>query len=548
VDLRRAYEPEVRRTFYDGPLDPHAGFFAGPDGPYGSWHGIGLPLLLAPLAAVDPPLAVYRWFMMVIVGLLAYHLSQLARGLTRAGPVPILVGVVAVLVSPPVIYHANQVYPELIAGLLVVLAFRSLTSHRSLEARLAGASLAAVLLPWFNLRYVTLTAGLGLLVIACAFRARSSGGWRSGGAGLARALTLPAALALVSGGGLIAFNIAVYGAPVAKGDFSGYFQPANLYMYGAGGLIGFPSGLLPLAPVLVLAVVAVPRAARAIGPLPVAAAAGVALLYLGFNAYFGSPGFSLPGRYQVSVVPLAAIPLTAVLASGGLATIAAAALALSLTVVTVTTSAQYFYQLYTSDRRHIQPISATQLLWPIADSEVLHANVTTVVPDLAHRAAQVEEIEGSQYVVAREGRDPAGELAFIPHTRFPLGRYEAEADLWMAPPPRSGAPVRVAVVDQGSIPIAQTEVPFPDGESGKAIANVRFEVDGDGPVGVVISYPGEGAVGVRRMSVRLVEAFPFRRTEDEYWKTIAWTIGLAAIAVAWRRAPLDAGAPEAAPV
>src|SRR5687768_4742523 len=117
VDLRRAYEPETRTWISTGPAESHAEVWR-PNGPFASWHSIGLPIVLSPLAG-RVPRPVIRAFMILIASALAYHLFALVRTMTGAPAVLAGIAVFAVMASPPVIFHASLVYPEILAGLLV---------------------------------------------------------------------------------------------------------------------------------------------------------------------------------------------------------------------------------------------------------------------------------------------------------------------------------------------------------------------------------------------------------------------------------------------
>jgi hypothetical protein len=112
LDLERAYKPRSYREFYEGELEPHARQYTGPDGRLASWHGIGLPLLLVPVAVIDPPVWVFRVVMIGGTSVLAYHLFLLVSSLTRAGPAVMGFCVAAVVLSPPSIYYSGQVYPS----------------------------------------------------------------------------------------------------------------------------------------------------------------------------------------------------------------------------------------------------------------------------------------------------------------------------------------------------------------------------------------------------------------------------------------------------
>jgi len=347
LDLTRAYRAENYEPFYVGELQPHAQRFAGEDGRFATWHGIGLSALLAPALRLEPTVWAARLVMLLIFALLVYHVYQLVLRVsgTRYGATAIAVLMVAL--SPPLIFYSAQVFPEVPGALLVVISLRALVSERSRWIRFGGASTAAALLPWFNIRYVTLTAALLVTGVVVAVDRRRS--VRSVVTALLP-VTLPA---LVLGGLLIAFNLEVFGriAPALEVAPVGYyFQPRFLYLWGIGGIIGVPNGLVPFAPVMLLALVAVPFAARAVGTLRLLAGALLAIVYVGFNAFFGSPGWAPPGRYFVSIVPLLAVPLALVVEARRRISRPALVILGSLTALSTVTATQHFQVLFERDQ------------------------------------------------------------------------------------------------------------------------------------------------------------------------------------------------------
>ncbi|MEI6634592.1 MAG: hypothetical protein WCP22_12365 [Chlamydiota bacterium] len=98
-----------------------------------SIHTPGLPLLIAPAYAyglngtVAPRTAVCL-FMNFLAALLAVNVWLFCRDLSRiagcASPWPALLSTAAVMLTPPVVFYANLVYPELPAALFILYAFR----------------------------------------------------------------------------------------------------------------------------------------------------------------------------------------------------------------------------------------------------------------------------------------------------------------------------------------------------------------------------------------------------------------------------------------
>ena len=545
LDLRRAYAIENRQAFYDGALEPHAAFYAGRDGRFASWHAIGLPLLLAPMAAIAPPPQAYRWLMLATTALLAYHLVLLTQTLTGSRSWIVFAGAAAVLATPPILFFSAQVYPELIAAVLVVLACRALAGQRGLRTRLNLASLAAVLLPWLNLRYASLTAALGIIIAVCGIVQSEGTGVRRASS-IARSLTVPMMLAVSSAAGLLAFNRMLFAAPVAPVYFSGFFEQ-DIYLYGAGPLIGFPSGVLAFGPILAVAAVAVLRASRVIGTGRTVAGTAVVLAYLAVNAYFGSPGHSLPGRYQVTVLPLLAVPLTAALMLGGLRAWAIMMTALALSVMTAVGSARHFQDLYTTQRMHIAPIGKTERLWPIAVAEVLPDALSGTAHDVQHEVGQIEEVDGERCMIARPGRDVPGVVAYVPHVRLQNGRYRAIFNLYVHASPGQWPPARIRVFDGEGVVLQEGLVPAPD-ESRFTQQSLDFDVTHTASIGLHVLYAGGAPIGVRSASVVQLAPAAARRIEAERWKALVWALGLLTASIIWWRAPVRGRRPSPAAV
>jgi hypothetical protein len=98
-----------------------------------SIHTPGLPLLIAPAYAyglngtVAPRTAVCL-FMNLLAALLAVNVWLFCRDLSRlagcASPWPAFLSTAAVIFTPPAIFYANLIYPELPAALFILYAFR----------------------------------------------------------------------------------------------------------------------------------------------------------------------------------------------------------------------------------------------------------------------------------------------------------------------------------------------------------------------------------------------------------------------------------------
>jgi hypothetical protein len=294
------------RPFHALPLPEQTDPLAG--GRRLSPHDPLLPLLLAlPVAAggwVGAKLA-----MAVLAGLLAALLVWTA---VRRFGVPLPAATLAAAVfalSPPLAVYGSQVYPELPAALVVLVAVAALSDP---GAPGRGATLAAgaavVALPWLAVKYVPVAAALALVA-----------GWRLDRGGRRRR-------ALALAGALVAAGVAYavlhrwwYGGwtPYAAGD---HFIGGELTAVGAdpdylgrgrrllGLLVDRGFGLAAWQPAWLLAVpaLAVLAGRRPRGWAAVAAPLAAGWLVATFVA-LTMHGWWFPGRQVVVVLPLAAL-------------------------------------------------------------------------------------------------------------------------------------------------------------------------------------------------------------------------------------------------
>lgn len=322
VDVRNQRAERAWRDWYPYELELHG---KATGGRLNEPHGIGYPLLIAPVYAVAGPKGV-EVFMALVAALAFLLAAALAR---RLVPEPWATGgVAAVALSAPAVAYGATVYPELTAGALLagaaLLALR-VRERPSLREALLAATLVA-LLPWLGTKY--LIPGLPILGAMTWWLVR-------------RGRRLPAVFAVeVLAASVIAYvsvNEALYGGltPYAA-DVAG--ETATDAAFPLGYAERLPRlislwidrgyGLLRWAPVVALAFLAVwllwrSRRERLAVAVPAvrdreACAALLLLVCAGqiVVAAFGAPtmyGFWFPGRHL-----MAALPCAAALAAWGL--------------------------------------------------------------------------------------------------------------------------------------------------------------------------------------------------------------------------------------
>lgn len=278
-------------------LQPH--LRPSPGGELYSAHRLGLPLLIAPaytlgLLAGWPVRISVVVFLCLAGALLAARTATFARALTGHPQSALLAGL-AMAFSAPGFFYAYAIYPELPVALIVLELLRRLALAERPNAWVVGLLVAS--LPWFHEKFVL----LALVLTGCALLVLER-----------RARVLLALLLSLGVSGLLqaAYYWLLYGRPVPFGVHAGFGPLAS----SPAGLIGLwldrDHGLLPLAPIYLLALAGMPRLLR---EQPRLAVMGLGI-FLSLYGVVGSyrewwGGFAPAPRYLVPLVPLLAIAL-----------------------------------------------------------------------------------------------------------------------------------------------------------------------------------------------------------------------------------------------
>jgi hypothetical protein len=260
-------------------------------------HSAGLPLLLAPAYALAG-----RAGCVVLLALLAALLCEETRrlALVATGDARAASAAWAACAGPPVFFYAFHVYSEVPSALLAALALRLLVTGPGAGGA-AAAALAASALPWLHVKMVPAAAALGVVAAL----------WLRGAPRRAFfALAAPMAAAYLG------YYAWIFGAPTPLALYGGVprdLQAAPLQA-AAGLLLDRSFGLLPVAPVFVLAVAGLPllRFRGTLAPLLLVAFAVLAPL-LAWRMWWG--GQCPPARLLVPLVPALAVALALRLAA-----------------------------------------------------------------------------------------------------------------------------------------------------------------------------------------------------------------------------------------
>ena len=243
VDVTQAYVDEfTTRSIYpaglapDGVTDvvlPQAHVVIGRDGGTYSFHGLGLPLLLAVPFALGGVVGAQLALIVLGAGivLLAWALSGLFLSSVRTR----FWAVLTVAVAYPLIPASSQIYPDLLAGGIALLGIAMLLARdrRPSWWQLTAVSLAVGFMPWLQVKF--LGAALTLLGALAWIVARSRRDWRR----LATAV-VPAAVLI---GTLLTWNVVTFGSLTGAAP-GGLELSTTAAMVGLGLLLDQNQGVL----------------------------------------------------------------------------------------------------------------------------------------------------------------------------------------------------------------------------------------------------------------------------------------------------------------
>jgi hypothetical protein len=316
-DLRNNYENQDYLAYHPAVIpDPHV-IVTGE-----RWypvHAVGLPILAAPVYAVGGRTGVVVLLTLSIVaGLrLLWSVLRLAGFESRVAGVAMVVAGLTL----PVTAMAGQVFPEVPAFLLVVIAVRSIIApHQSRGDRL-GLLLSVGLLPWLHPKYALLSGAL-LLSMALVRRRRAT---------IAQLLGAASVL-IVSVAGHAILSYYWYGAAlpgasvlVTQAPTPGDWLPAiigHFFVTPWVGLLGVlfdqQSGLFFASPVYVMAAPGIMLLSRRARNLAIACGLIFASVYLlagSYGVWYG--GYSSPARLLTPTVPVLALGVAGLLEAGG---------------------------------------------------------------------------------------------------------------------------------------------------------------------------------------------------------------------------------------
>lgn len=296
-----------------------------------SIHDPGLPLLLLPAYAMGGVLGAKVW-MALLLGLVPFSVYRRAMAILPGTHWPLPLALIIGL-GQPFLIGGGQIYPDLLAGLIIFELLGVWAEARSAPAWWVGGLLA--LLPWLHLKFLPPAALLALLYALRAIRPHPPAPSPTCGRGGAARSAIPAILLAASVAALGMYNLRAFGSilgPYQPGDATG--DLGRVAMIAVGLHLDRMQGIFFQAPTFLLGVFGLAIFAAEDRRLALACGAIYLMVLLPSAAHtnwYG--GTSFAGRFFWAVALLWCFPLLYAirhLRQRGLGSLAAAALAVAI--------------------------------------------------------------------------------------------------------------------------------------------------------------------------------------------------------------------------
>jgi len=213
----------------------------------------------------------------------------------------------ALTTTLPIAPYALLIFPELPAALALTYAIRRLSAPCNRGWQWLSTGGAVAFLPWLHQRFVPVAAVLGAVLLWRYWRSRDA------------SVAVACVIVTIGATSLLNYNWWLYDSPMQNvADHAGFSSTAGTINGLVGLLLDAQWGLVINAPVFLVAIVALPRwlqVDRDRALLAIAVVTPYLVLVGAYRVWWGEWGPA--ARYLVPVVPLAAGPLAALLATSG---------------------------------------------------------------------------------------------------------------------------------------------------------------------------------------------------------------------------------------
>ena len=311
LDLSNNYQEKDFTLFYTGDrIDPHV--IIGPDGGAYPSHTAGLSVVLLPAYALGYLIlgshAGVLYFLASMGALLAANVYLLCYEVT-ARKFSSLLAWLTTAFTVPVMHYSFQVYPEIMAALLLVWSLRHIRRGWQTKPRIwLVVGLCIGLLPWLGTRLLVVSSVLGLLSLYHAVRHAPSARHRRSAL---VALCCPVIVLITA---LMAFNAHLYGsvepsvgyAPTGA-TLADVVRPPDLAKLATGllaWLFDEDHGLFVYAPIYLVSLPGLILLLRDNRRDAVALSLPAVAVYLSVAWVGFWPQWGIPVRYFVPVLPL----------------------------------------------------------------------------------------------------------------------------------------------------------------------------------------------------------------------------------------------------
>jgi len=310
LDLRREFDRHTYASFFDHADDLWDQSAPRPDGMLLSPHNVGLPFLLIPGFALgalfDNSLLGTQWEM-VIIAALTFALAYVLVARLTSAPLLAWLSTAAVSLSATSFIYSSEIYPEVPAALLLVVALLLATARQ--RSGVAAAIVMVFVLTamvWLGVKYAPLAGVVGAYAL---WRSTPSARWIIVAGGLACTIAY-AWFHLAVFGHLTPYSINLIYAGQATTDVIASHASYVDRLYRLWGLfVDQRFGIGRWAPALLVVPLGAPLLWRAGAHARLLLALIVVQILLATFVAITMMGWWFPGRTLVTVLPLMAVPI-----------------------------------------------------------------------------------------------------------------------------------------------------------------------------------------------------------------------------------------------